>query len=251
MTAIEPMVPAPGEPLLPATAAPVFPRSRTTAPMPLVRVNLLPDEVVASRRGHRTRRRVLVALGVLVLALVGASLFVRSGIGDAEGDLTVAQAVNHSLTAQQGRYADAVTLQNAVRAAVGKLTDLTGDDTAWSPVTRSILDAVPAGITVSGVAGTSDSGAAGSVGGAPGGTGTPAAAAGAKAAAPTITITGGASDPAAVAAYVDALSRSPYLADVVATAVTVVETGSGYSFGISATLTPAARSNRYPTGGAR
>lgn len=264
MTAVEPMVPTPGEPLHPAPSAPVFPRSRTTAPMPMVRVNLLPDEVVAARRGHRTRRRVLIALAVLLVALVGVSMFVRSGIGAARGDLAVAQAVNRNLTAQQGQYADALTLRNDVDAAVGRLDDLTGGDMAWSPVTKAILDAAPAGIAVDGVVGASDSGTAGSVGGAPGGAGTPAPTGGAptaptaptastastEPAAATVAVTGGASDPAAVATYVDALSRSPYLADVVATAVTVVETG-GYSFQISAVLTPAGRSHRHATEGTR
>ena len=248
MTAIEPMAPLPEEPLLPATVSPPRSYRRVTAPMPMVRVNLLPAEVVAARRGHRTRRVVLVALGVLVLALGAVSFVARSGIGDARGELAAAEAVNTNLRAQQTPYAEVVTAQNDLKQALTSLAELSRNDLGWAAVARTVRAAVPAGLTLTGVEGTgaSDSGTAGSVGGAPGGTGTTAVPVTAPA---TLVLAGSAVDPQTVAAYVDALAQSPTLANVVATSVSYRAESHDYSFGVNADVTPQALSHRFDVPG--
>lgn len=232
-----------------------------------VKVNLLPTEITVARRGHKVRRIAIAAVALLAVVLGGVSFVARAGVGAAQADLAAADTLSASLRSQQSRFAEVVTLQDQVRAATERLDRLTAGDLDWAPLVTAVTDAIPAGVSLAGLdASTEDSGTAGSVGGAPGGTGDTTTAAGTPAAGtagdPAVAtpvgvlgLTGNAVDPTAVAAFVDALSKVEGLTTVVATSVASVgdvATGiSGYSYNITAVLTSAAARPTTATAGGK
>jgi Tfp pilus assembly protein PilN len=188
-----------------------------TSERPLIRVvaNLLPDEVVDARRVRHVRRRVVLAVIVLVLLLAGWDVYARMQTSKAQTNLTAIQNQTASLQARERTFAQVSTVQAQTAAITGQLHMLMTGDLAWSALLRTLNAQAPAGLTVTNVSGAMFASGAGTrsttqSGTATGGTGvldgsgqTPAG---------TLTVTGTASDERVIASYLDTLGRVKGLA---------------------------------------
>lgn len=110
------------------------------------RVNLVPAEVLASRRVQRAQRRGLVALiGVVVLIAVAYALVVAER-AVARDDLAAAQATTTRLMADQARYAEAPRVYAEVEAIDAALETAMTDDVEWYQYVADLAVAAPPGL---------------------------------------------------------------------------------------------------------
>jgi Tfp pilus assembly protein PilN len=204
-----------------------------------ITANLLPPEVVDARRGRRARRLVLSALSVLLVVVGGWYAVTVRQTDAAEAELSRTQAEVQSLTDQQRQYADVVQAQQDSEAIKGTLATLLANDLRWSTVLASVRAATPDGVELTTVSAS---------------LAVPAAAGGAAAEpllpstskAKTIgeiDIIGAAPSKPLVAAYVDALAKTPHLADPYLTAVTSDE--NALLFTLRVGITDTALGGRY------
>jgi hypothetical protein len=179
---------------------PVSPeRARRVLP---IRADLLPQEVIDSRRARKVRRAVLAALVGLVLVLAGWYGVAIFETADARAGLAGAQDEVQVLQRKQAKYADLVNIQAESGSIKAQLGTLLANDLPWSTVVTQVLAAAPGGVTVNDV--TADLTAGATNTGAPtvqlpNTTG--------KTIVGQITVTGHAPGKAAAAAYVDALAK--------------------------------------------
>jgi Tfp pilus assembly protein PilO len=179
---------------------PVSPeRARRVLP---IRADLLPQEVIDSRRARKVRRAIVAALAGLVLVLAGWYGMAIHQTSDARAGLSGAQDEVQVLQRRQTDYADLVKTQAESGSIKAQLGTLLADDLPWSTVVKNVLDATPGGVTVNDV--TADLTAGKATTGAPAvelpnTTG--------KTIVGSITVTGHAPSKTAAAAYVDALAR--------------------------------------------
>ena len=207
--------------------------------IPAVAANLLPVEIVEARRSRKIRRFVTSGLVAVVVLLAGWFVFAAYQTSVARDDLANAQAEAEVLVRQQHGYADVVNTQAQSHAIEGQLSALFAGDLDWATVVGEVQGAAPGGVTVSGVSGlTGADKATGAT--APGGTSdTPVD----PNPVGSITITGTGPSKAAVAAYVDALSAVPGLANAYLT--TATEQGKTVQFTIRVEIVRAALGSRF------
>lgn len=214
-----------------------------------IRANLLPDEVLVSRRADAVRRRVLTGLGALLVLLVAAYGASWLQTRSANSDLAGVQAKGTSLQSQQQQFAPLVKAQADAQTIKLQLQNLMVGDLAWSKMLVSLRAKAPAGLTLTQVTSTMT---------AP--TAAPAAGASGAAAAPqqagpgslnqtgrqqvgTLTITGTARDKKAVADYADRLTTVKGLTSPFITNVTVLNRTA--TFGMTVIITSDALGGRY------
>ena len=131
----------------PAETGPPAPLRIAWAPVP--KVNLLPIEILESRRFRRTQ--VLLAGAVLVVAvLAGAGTFLaQRSVSDANDELITAQARVTQLQAEQAKYSAVPKVVGEVEAATAARTLAMGTDVLWYRYLNDIDGAVPAGVELS------------------------------------------------------------------------------------------------------
>jgi hypothetical protein len=161
---------------------------------PHIVADLMPQEVIDSRRGRKVRRRVLIALVVSVMLLAGWYAAATVEAVSARHDLVMAEDATRDITRQQGQFRKLVDAQTGSDTIRTQLETLLADDLRWSRLLGSLRAAAPAGVTVDVVIGALDTDDAGAADGTSVG---------------TVTLSGTAPDKRAVAAYVDALARVP------------------------------------------
>jgi len=172
-----------------------------------IAANLLPTEVVESRRARKVRRSVLVAIVALVVLLTawyGYAVYetsvAREGLAGAQADADRAQK-------KQAEFNDLVQAQTQSAAMRNQLTAVMAEDLPWSSVAGPVLAKVPGGMHLAHITGNLPDPS--------------------KAAAPavklpsstdqkligTLTVEGQAPNKAVIAQYVDALGTVPGLAN--------------------------------------
>jgi hypothetical protein len=171
-----------------------------------IEADLLPPEIVESRRTRKVRISAVAALVVLVLGLTGwygvavyQTSIARVGLAGAEADVT-------RLQHKQDKYGDLVNVQSESGTVKAQLATLLANDLPWSQLVTPVLAAAPNGVQVSDITGEVTAGAATSGAPAvtlPNSTG--------KTLVGRITINGHAKSKAVAAAYVDALAKVPGL----------------------------------------
>jgi Tfp pilus assembly protein PilN len=201
--------------------------------------NLLPAEIVASRRGRRVRAVVLGSLG-LVLVLVAVSYGVATLRTVAtQGDLTTAENRIADLTRQQGAFNELITTQQRSRAIKAQLSALLVNDLQWKRLLSDVRRAAPNNVRLGEIAGAI-------------GTGTQSGAPSDAVRLPDtsgkkligeLTVTGTGTSKAAVADYVDALAKVTGLANPALTSAT--EQGGLVHFSVQLDITEAALGGRY------
>jgi hypothetical protein len=204
--------------------------------------DLLPEEVIDARRGRRVRSSVLLALGVVLLVMIVATVAARIQTSSARGSLASAQSDGQQLRAQQGQYSALVTAQTKAVTIQSQLRALMASDVGWPTLLAALRAAAPARVVVTGITGSVPLAAPGRAGIA---TGIGVLAGNAKAIG-TIALTGSAPDQAGVAAYLEALSEVTGIAVPYPAAITSV--AGGVQFSANLLITSPALGGRY-TGG--
>jgi Tfp pilus assembly protein PilN len=216
-------------------------------PLRMVRVsaNLLPVEILDSRRERKVRRVVLAALAGCLVLMAAWYALARYQTADAQDTLSGVQEQVTSLQNQQHKYSGVVATQAQAEAIGKQLNDLFAGDIQWSALLSSIRAAVPAGIGLTSLAcALNDPKATVAVGGV---TTLPNMTASKPIG--SVTISGTATSKTVVATYMDALAKVANIGNPYVNGVTLED--KTYQFTVKLDILATAVSGRYTksTGG--
>jgi Tfp pilus assembly protein PilN len=205
-----------------------------------IRADLLPQEVIDSRRARKVRRSMVAALVTLVLVLAawyGAAVYqtsiARSGLAGAESEVQLLQQKQH-------RYDELVNVQAESGAIKAELGMLMANDLQWSHLVTAVLAATPDGVQVGDVTGDLTAGVTT--------TGAPAVQlpnTTGKTIVGHITVIGHATSKAAAARYVDALAQVPGLGNPFVTSA--MPPGGAVDFTVRVDITNVILGGRFTT----
>ncbi|HVQ89814.1 MAG TPA: hypothetical protein VMU51_02150 [Mycobacteriales bacterium] len=231
---------------------PRFPATLTVAPpdaavvaarmlrIPMIAADLLPLEVVESRRDRRVRGVVLVALASFVAVLVAWYALSAYQTSQARAALATAQQSGDAMLRQQRVYSEVVKVQAESAVITVQLASLLANDLQWSRLLDKVVASRPVGVTLTGVTGAL--------------TPTVQAAGSAAIVLPdttgerqvgTLTISGSAPDTVTVAAYVDALGKVKGLGNPLLGGVTSQSGKLTLQFTVQLDITSGALGGRY------
>jgi Tfp pilus assembly protein PilN len=222
----------------PAATAERAPRMLTIA------ANLLPPEIVESRRGRKVRRIVVSALAAFIALLAGWYSLASYQTSLARDDLSSAQSDVERLARLQKPFAELISAQNESRSIDVQLSALLAGDLQWSRLLSSLRAAAPQGVQITSVTSALAAGADGA-GGSSGSAGSRLPSTSTEKLVGTITITGTATSKVAVAAYVDALAKAPGLANPLLDSAN--QRGPLFDFTVRLDITGSALSGHYLT----
>jgi Tfp pilus assembly protein PilN len=202
----------------PALTRPAPERGATdhTLRVPAIAANLLPREIVDSRRDRKVRRVVLAALAAFVAVLVAWYGLMSYQTSAARKTLASAEQDSQTTLRQQRAFADVIGVRAQSAVITGQLTALLATDLRWPALLTAVAQVAPAGVELTGVTGALTPTTGVAVGAAviqlPNTSGARPVG--------TLTITGLALSAPAVAAYVDAVGKvkglgNPMLGDMV------------------------------------
>jgi Tfp pilus assembly protein PilN len=118
-----------------------------------VRINLLPPDIYERQRVRR-RTAAVVAVGLIVLAALGAFYFLQVlRLRDVEDDIDTQQARNAELQQQINGLQEIDQLQQEIEATRDLLTNLLADRVLWSGVLRDVSLVIPGESWLSGLTG--------------------------------------------------------------------------------------------------
>ncbi|WP_426592047.1 PilN domain-containing protein [Cellulomonas sp. McL0617] len=128
------------------------PRSRSSAASvlngSLPQVNLLPPEVRAARGLQRTKRWLLVSLGVTVVVCAGALGLSLISSATAKSELSDAQNETSRLNAEQAKYAEVPQVLGALSSATSARALGMSTEVQWKPYLDAITAVLPAGVSI-------------------------------------------------------------------------------------------------------
>lgn len=207
--------------------------------------DLMPDEVLAGRRGRAMKRRVLIGLAAVVLLLTAGYAFSWVQTHNAEGDLSSTQGQAKALLHRQQEFTPLVNAQDQsaqIQQTLGKL--MTGD-LQWSKLLDSVRNTANNGIAITAVTGDVNGAGAPSGGAsiASGADGLGVLNQTGQVQVGTLTIAGTAHDKNSVAAFVDRLGKLRGLA--AAFPASVMTATGGLTFSVNVILTSEALGGRY------
>ncbi len=195
-----------------------------------ISANLLPEEIVAARQARRTRAWVIVA--VVVVACMCAAWFAYALYEKQEADKELAAAATTvtDLQRDQREFSETVRVQSDTAQLTEQLTTVMAKDLDWAALLAALRSAgTPSRIALTGINSTlNDTDAAT--------TSNPLPRTEAVGSTGQITLTGGAPDKKAVAAYADALAKQSVVTNPYITNVTNVTDGNGVTFSLKADL---------------
>ena len=223
------------------------PPSAPDAPMryATIRANLLPDELIATRRVSVLKRRIAIGLaGLLVLLILGYGVSWWQTSSSHDG-LAAAQRDTTALLNKQNSYTPLVDAQNQSATIQTALRKLMVGDLSWTDMIAVLAKSAGGGVLISQISGQLTAGAA--AGAAPTSGGFGVLNETGKQAVGSITLTGTAPDKNAVAAFVDKLSVVPGLAAPFPASVSAVnDNGVGsVQYSVSVLITSDALGGRY------
>lgn len=206
-----------------------------------ISADLLPEEIVAARRAHRTRAWVLAMVGVVVLALAGWYMIADRTARDANTDLEAVTVQQTRLQRTQADYAEVVNTQSDSAAIANQLKTLMANDMQWADLIETLRDTGTANdATVEGIAAALNA----ADGSGSGSTSLPSASGAASVG--TVTVTGTAQDKPSVARYVEALDDISAIANPYVTSVSQNEDGT-VKFALTVDITARALCGRFTT----
>lgn len=215
--------------------------TRTARTIPTARVNLMPPEVLLGRRVGKIKRKIVIALVlVLVTALAGLLTFKLNASKAASG-LQTELAAADALKREQQTYSELLKIDTVTRDVDRSLTSVMGDDVAWDTYLAALNASAPTGIRItniavvlSGVAEPSDAG-------------TPSGSLDTSGAehVGSLTVTGLAPSHEVVAAWVKTMTDVEGFLVPYILGTSVLEGGADIQFTIEVTLSSAIRSLRY------
>jgi Tfp pilus assembly protein PilN len=230
-------------------ATTLVPPSPSPAPAPsasgevrfvAVRASLMPDEVLSARQVLVVRKQVLlglVAMFVLLVAWYGLSWWQTRS---ANSDLASAQRQGILLQSQQNQYTPLVQAQADISNIRTQLQEVMVGDLSWKTMISAVRDNVPAGISVTSIAGDLSRGSGSEPGDVLNQTG--------SASVGQLSIQGSAPEKRTVAAYADYLAKVPGLTAPLISSVQ--SNGTSLTFTISAVITSDALGGKYATASA-
>lgn len=232
----------------PPSAAPApAPRPKPVEPVlryPAIRANLLPDEVIASRRLAALKRKTGLALVALLGVIVLAYGFSWWQTSSARGDLSAAQQATAQLQAKQQTFTPLLDTQQQVRTVQTALHKLMVGDVQWTQLLEVLgRAAAPLHVTINSVQAVMTAGA---VANAPGQAGIGVLNQTKDRSVGTLALTGTAPDQKAVAAFVDSLATLPGLAAPFPASVSTQGSGA-LQYSINVLITTQALGGRYAT----
>ena len=235
---------APPPPSAPAPA----PRPKPVEPVlryPAIRANLLPDEVIASRRLATLKKQIGVALVALLGVIVLAYGFSWWQTSSARGDLSNAQHATAQLQAKQQAFTPLLNTQQQVRTVQTALHQLMVGDVQWTQLLEVLgRAALPLHVTIDSVQAVMTAGAA--TANAPGQAGIGVLNQTGDRGIGTLALTGTAPDQKAVAAFVDSLATLPGLAAPFPANVSTQGSGA-LQYSVNVLITTKALGGRYAT----
>jgi Tfp pilus assembly protein PilN len=226
------------------TEAPSAPRRTTQAVnssrvdwAPVPKVNLLPREILQTRRLTGLKRGLAGAVAGVVLLCGGATVWAQAGVSTAQDDLDAAQAEGAALRTEQARYAGVPKLLNLIQAAGTARERAMSKDVLWYGFLSDLSVTTPKGVTLNSLQASMDDKAAT--------TKDPLVPAGLG----TVTFTGTAEHVPDVAAWLDAVAHIHGLDGSALQSVTREDAGGGkqgtLSFTSTVSVTSKALTHRY------
>jgi Tfp pilus assembly protein PilN len=211
---------------------------RLFRPVP-ISADLLPVEIIESRRGRRVRRAViagLVAFALLLTTWYGQTAY---HTGSARHTLTRAEQTAEDLQRQQRQdktFAEVVAAQGESKRITGQLNTLFAKDVPWSAMLDALQDAAPPSVRITNIkadVATKEGGEKE----------TKLPSTTTEAAVGEVVITGIAPSKPAIAAYVDALAGVPGVANALVNSVNV--DGAQLNFSLTVDITDSALGGRF------
>jgi Tfp pilus assembly protein PilN len=190
-------------------ATTLMPLDPATSPQRAMRVlpiaaHLLPDELMATRRGKRVRSWVIVILGIVAVLLGSWYAFVSLEVQNAEDELAGVALEQVVLQKKQTEFRQVTDVRAESAAIEGQLAKLLAEDLRWSTLLDTLrTTGTDSAIKITAVSGALSSSASG--GGAAPTDRLPST--GTHRVIGTMTVTGDAPDKNSVARYVDALGK--------------------------------------------
>jgi Tfp pilus assembly protein PilN len=204
--------------------------------------DLLPDEILAGRRGGAMKRRMLICLAGVVVLLAAVYGFSWAQTHSAEGDLGAAQDQATALMHRQQEFTPLVKAQADSSQIERTLSSVMVGDLKWSRLLDSIRAQAGPGMVLTNITGTVTASSAAAAP-APGAVPPDVLNQSGQAQVGTLTISGTARDKNSVASFVDRLGRVNGLASAFPTSVTKA-TGP-LTFAINVVLTAEALGGRF------
>jgi Tfp pilus assembly protein PilN len=119
----------------------------------MIAANLLPLEIVESRRDRRVRGVVLAALVSFVAVLVAWYALSAYQTKQARTALATAQQSGDAVLRQQRNYSDVVNVQAESTVITTQLASLLANDLQWSRLLDAVVGSAPDGVALTAVTG--------------------------------------------------------------------------------------------------
>jgi hypothetical protein len=131
------------------TAAPTPSPASTSAPVDwatVPRVNLLPPEILQSRRTAGVKRVLVIAVGATLAVCAAGVLWAQTTVSSAQEDLDAAQARGAQLRAQQAKYAQVPTVLGLIDGIAGAREKSMSRDVLWYGLMSDLAMTTPKGV---------------------------------------------------------------------------------------------------------
>ena len=141
------------------TAAPAPAPGSTSAPVDwaaVPRVNLLPPEILQSRRTAGVKRMLAIAVGATVAVCAAGVLWAQTSVNSAQDDLDAAQARAVQLRAQQAKYAQVPKVLGLIDGIAGAREQSMNRDVLWYGLLSDLAMTTPKGVKLDSLSVTFD-----------------------------------------------------------------------------------------------
>ena len=222
-----------------APSAPRRPQAVTSSRVdwaPVPKVNLLPREILQTRRVTGLKRALAGVVAMVVLLCAGATVWAHAGASAAQEELDAAQSRGVALRAEQARYAGVPKVLSVIQAAGAARERAMSQDILWYGFLSDLSVITPKGITLNTLQASTDKATASKDPLVPAGLG-------------TVTFTGSAEHVPDVAAWLDAVAHMHGLDGSTLQSVTREDASGGtagtLNFTTTVSVTSKALTHRY------
>ena len=203
---------------------------------PVPKVNLLPREILQTRRLTGLKRALAGGVAAVVLLCGGAAVWAHAGASAAQDDLDAVQAKGAAMRTEQARYAGVPKLLNLIQAAGAARERAMSQDVLWYGLLSDLSVTTPKGVTLNSLQASMDKATTTNDPLVPSGLG-------------TVTFTGTAEHVPEVAAWLDAVAHMHGLDGSTLQSVTREDAGDGtagtLNFTTTVKVTSKALTHRY------
>ncbi|SOD74777.1 fimbrial assembly protein PilN [Jatrophihabitans sp. GAS493] len=196
-------------------------------PMTMINVcaDLLPREIVEARQGKKAKKMAIMALAGLLVVIIGWDVIARIQTSSAQSDIDAANAQTTALTLKQHSYGELSQVQSQSKQITASLNSLLSGDLQWGDLIAAVRHSVPQGLSIQTLSGSLDASSTKTTTAG----GTALLNTSGLAEVGTLTVTGMASSPNTVAAFVDAVSKVPGVTAPVPSSILQADGGIAFS----------------------